>query len=60
MFRHAMLDKEDSAISVKKLCYALRANAAVDWVVRNETMPPTVFADVLAGLPLDADERRAI
>ena len=61
MFRHAMEYKtEDGVISVKKLCYALRANAAVDWVVRNETMPPTAFASVLEGLPLTADEMKAV
>ena len=61
MFRHAMEDKAaDGTIGVKKLCYALRANAAVDWIVRWETMPPTAFAAVLDGLPLTADEKRAI
>ena len=61
MFRHAMLDKDDEGtISVKKLCYALRANAAVDWVVQRETMPPTAFAAVLEGIPLSTDEVSAI
>ena len=61
MFRHAMLDRDDEGtISVKKLCYALRANAAVDWVVQRETMPPTAFADVLEGIQLSADEKAAI
>ena len=60
MFRHAMEDWADNGtISVKKLCYALRANAAVDWVVRKECMPPTVFASVLEGLPLTEDETKA-
>lgn len=61
MFRHAMEDKTaDGMISVKKLCYALRARAAVDWVIGKETMPPTAFAAVLDGLPLAADETKAI
>ena len=61
MFRHAMeYGTEDGMIGVKKLCYALRARAAVDWVVRNETMPPTAFASVLEGLPLTAGETKAI
>ena len=61
MFRHAMEDRADNGtISVKKLCYALRANAAVDWVVRKECMPPTVFASVLEGLSLTEDETKAI
>ena len=61
MFRHAIADRdEDGMISVKKLCYALRANAAVDWVVRRETMPPTAFAAVLEGIPLSADEAAAV
>ena len=61
MFRHAMLDRDDEGtISVKKLCYALRANAAVDWVVQRETMPPTAFAAVLEGIPLSTDEVSAI
>lgn len=61
MFRHAIADRsEDGMISVKKLCYALRANAAVDWVVQRETMPPTAFAAILEGIRLSADERTAI
>ena len=61
MFRHAMEDKAaDGMISVKKLCYALRANAAVEWVVSKESMPPTAFALVLEGLSLAADEMKAI
>ena len=50
----------DGTIGVKKLCYALRANAALDWVVRRETMPPTAFAAVLEGSPLSADETEAM
>lgn len=61
MFRHAMEDKaEDGTIGVKKLCYALRANTAVDWIIQRATMPPTAFGAVLDGLPLAADEKRAI
>ena len=61
MFRHAFADRsEDGMISVKKLCYALRANAAVAWVREHETMPPTAFAAVLEGIRLSADERTAI
>ena len=61
MFRHAMEDKAvDGTIGVKKLCYALRANAAVDWVVRKKTMPPTVFASMLEELSLTVDETKAI
>ena len=61
MFRHVFADRsEDGMISVKKLCYALRANAAVAWVREHETMPPTAFAAVLEGIRLSADERTAI
>ena len=61
MFRHAMEGKAaDGTISVKKLCYALRARAAVDWVIGKDTMPPTAFASVLDGLSLTVDETKAI
>ena len=61
MFRHAAADRgEDGTISVKKLCYALRASAAVAWVRERETMPPTDFASVLEGIRLSADEVAAI
>ncbi len=61
MFRHAMEDRTpDGMMSVKKLCYALRANAAVLWVMRFETMPPTEFAKTLDGLALPSALRSAI
>ena len=61
LFRKVMADKtEDGKISVKKLCYALRANAALRWVKERETMPPTEFARTLDGIPLDAQTREGI
>jgi len=51
---------DDGSISVKKLCYALRANAAVAWVLEHETMPPTEFAKVLEGVGLADKTRGAI
>ena len=61
MFRHALANRTaDGTMSVKKLCYALRANAAVAWVRTRETMPPTEFVRVLEGIDLADDTRRAI
>ncbi len=61
MFRHAVEDRTpDGMMSVKKLCYALRASAAVLWVMRFETMPPAEFAKTLDGLSLPATVRRAV
>lgn len=61
LFRHAIADRgDDGRISVKKLCYALRANAAVSWVLERETMPPTGFQDVLAGIKISDELRGAI
>ena len=61
LFRHAIADKgDDGLISVKKLCYALRANAAVKWVIERETMPPTGFLDLLAGLKITDALRGAV
>ena len=53
LFRHAIADTSaDGRISVKKLCYALRAGAAVRWVFERSTMPPTRFQDVLDGIKI--------
>lgn len=61
MFLHAMDDlASDGTISVKKLCYALRANLCVRWTMERETMPPTEFGAVCRGLSLAADETAAI
>lgn len=61
LFRHAIADKgDDGRISVKKLCYALRANAAVKWVFERSTMPPTEFGRVLDGISLSVEARQAI
>ena len=59
MLRHALEDRtDDGTISVKKLCYALRAGLCVRWAMERETMPPTAFAEVWHGLDLghEADE----
>ena len=61
MFRSAMDDKSpNGTIGIKKLCYALRANAAVDWVLTHKTMPPTPFRDLINGLDLASDTLSAI
>ncbi len=61
LFRHAMEDAgTDGTISVKKLCYALRATLCVRWIFKYETMPPTAFADVVAGASLADAQRDAI
>ena len=61
LFRHAIADKdEEGRISVKKLCYALRANAAVRWALERETMPPTGFQDLLAGIKISDALREAV
>ena len=51
---------EDGTIRIKKLCYALRAALCLRYVMAVEEMPPTPFADVLAGTELKADELAAI
>ena len=61
MFRKAMEARnEDGAIRIKKLCYALRAALCLRYAMAVEEMPPTPFADVLAGTELEADELAAI
>ncbi len=61
LFRHAMEDAgTDGTISVKKLCYALRATLCVRWIFKYETMPPTAFADVVAGASLADAQREAL
>lgn len=61
MFRYAMNDRsEDGMISIKKLCYALRANLCVQWTIAHGSMPPTVFADVCQGLGLQEEVWGAI
>ena len=61
MFRHAMANRTpDGMISVKKLCYALRANLCVRWTVEKGSMPPTAFASVVGGLTFSSDQRQAI
>ena len=51
---------DEGFISVKKLCYALRASCAVRWIVANETMPPTEFVRILDGIDLTSSELTAI
>lgn len=61
MFRKAMEARnEDGSIRIKKLCYALRAALCLRYAMAVEKMPPTPFADVLAGTELEADELAAI
>ena len=61
MFRKAMEARsEDGTIRIKKLCYALRAALCLRYAMAVEKMPPTPFADVLAGTELEADELAAI
>ena len=51
MFSHAMTNlAPDGTISVKKLCYALRASLCVRWTMEHETMPPTSFGAVREGV----------
>jgi predicted nucleotidyltransferase len=51
---------EDGTIRIKKLCYVLRAALCLRYAMAVEKMPPTPFADVLAGTKLEADELDAI
>lgn len=61
LLRHSLEDFDaDGTIRIKKLCYALRAGLCARWAVKRETMPPTRFADVLAGTDLSSAERGAI
>ncbi len=61
MFRHAMEDRTpDGLIGVKKLCYALRASVAVQWIQERGTMPPTEFAQALDGVTIAGATRQAI
>ena len=61
MFRRAMEDQtSDGMVGIKKLCYALRANLCVRWVLEKGTMPPTAFAAVVDGLALPSMQRHAI
>ena len=61
MFRKAMeAQNEDGTIRIKKLCYALRASLCLRYAMAVEKMPPTPFADVLAGTKLAPDELDAI
>ena len=61
MFRKAMdARSEDGTIRIKKLCYALRAALCLRYAMAVEKMPPTPFADVLAGTELEPDELAAI
>lgn len=61
LFRHAIEDRgPDGTVGVKKLCYALRASLCVQWIFSRETMPPTAFADVVAGMSLADAQRDAI
>lgn len=61
IFRHAMENRTpDGTISIKKLCYALRASLCVRWVMERHAMPPTDFADVRAGVSLSPGESLAI
>ena len=61
MFSHAMTNlAPDGTISVKKLCYALRASLCVRWTMEHETMPPTAFGAVREGVSLSSTERDAI
>ena len=61
MFRKAMeAQNEDGTIRIKKLCYALRASLCLRYAMAVEKMPPTPFADVLAGTELEPDELAAI
>ena len=61
MFSHAMKNRaEDGTMSVKKLCYALRASLCVRWELEHETMPPTAFGAVREGVSLSSSERDAI
>ena len=61
MLRHALDDQAgDGTLSVKKLCYALRAGLCVRWAMARGTMPPTAFADVRRGVELTPAANAAI
>ena len=61
MFRKAMEKRNpDGSLRIKKLCYALRANLCLQYVLAFEKMPPTPFAAVLGGVKLSPAERKAV
>lgn len=61
MFRKAIESRDSNgSISVKKLCYALRASICLKCTMSVEEMPPTPFAAVLERVSLAPDEREAI
>ena len=60
-FHRAAEDRApDGTISLRELCRALRANAAVRWILRNGTMPPTEFWPTLDGAGIADETRRAV
>ncbi|MBZ0153095.1 MAG: nucleotidyltransferase domain-containing protein, partial [Planctomycetes bacterium] len=46
-----------SEVNLKKLFYVLRPLAACRWIECHQTMPPTGFADVVAGIELSPQQR---
>ena len=61
MLRHALQDRtDDGTISVKKLCYVLRAGLCERWAMERDTMPPTAFAEVRRGIDLGREADEAI
>ena len=51
MLRHALQDRtDDGTISVKKLCYALRAGLCMRWTMERETMDHGARDDAANGV----------
>lgn len=49
-----------AAYSLRSKAAAVRANAAVRWVLERETMPPTGFQELLAGIKISDALRGAV
>lgn len=61
MFRKAIEARNcDGTISIKKLCYSLRAAICLRYVMDVGEMPPTVFSDVIESVKISERERAAI
>ena len=52
---------DNDHVSVKKYLYALRAGLAADYIIRNKTVPPIKFFDLVLEYPgIDPDIRKTI
>ena len=50
----------DGRIGIKRMFYVLRPLAACEWIFARRSMPPTGFAEILAGFELDTQVAETI